>query len=66
MLNSNPVLVAKHFQYRLECLFKDVLLLSGDPVGKILYDAIRIEFQFRGSPHAHCYIVSSGLKTDRF
>ena len=25
-------------------------------MGKILYDAIRIEFQFRGSPHAHCFI----------
>ena len=56
MLNSNPVIVAKHFQCRLECLFKDVLLGCGDPVGKILYDAIRIEFQFRGSPHAHCFI----------
>ena len=32
MLNSNPVVVAKHFQYRLECLFRDVLLGSGDPV----------------------------------
>ena len=44
MLNSNPVVVAKHFQYRSECLFRDVLLGSGDPVGKVLYDAIRIEF----------------------
>ena len=34
MLNSNTVILAKHFQYRLECLFKDVLLESGDPVGK--------------------------------
>ena len=25
-------------------------------MGKILYDAIRIEFQFRGSPNAHCFI----------
>ena len=56
MLNSNPVIVAKHFQHCLECLFKDVLLGSGDPVGKILYDPIWIEFQFRGSPHAHCFI----------
>ena len=56
MLISNPVIVAKHFQYRLECLLKDVLLGSGDPVRKILYDAIKIEFQFRGSPHAHCFI----------
>ena len=56
MLNSNPVIVVKHFQYQLECLFKNVLLGSGYPVGKILFDAIRIEFQFRGSPHAHCFI----------
>ena len=56
MLNSNPVVVAKHFQYRLECLFKDILLGSCDPIGKILYDAIQIEFQFQGSPLAHCFI----------
>ena len=56
MLNSNPVIVGKHFQYRLKCLFKDVLLGSGDPVGKILHDAIRIEFQFKDSPHALCFI----------
>ena len=63
MLNSNPVIVVKHFQYRLECLFKDVLLGSGDPVGRILYDAIRTEFQFRVRD---IHIVSSGLKTVRF
>ena len=51
MLNSNPVVIAKHFQYRLETLFKEVLLGSGEPIGKILYDAIRIEFQFHGSAH---------------
>ena len=56
MLNSNPVVLAKHFQYRSECLFRDFLLGSGDPTGKVLYDAIRIEFQFRDSPHAHCFI----------
>ena len=56
MLNFNPVVAAKHFQYRLECLFKDILLSKSDPIGKLLYYAIRIEFQFRGSPHAHCFI----------
>ena len=56
MLNSNPVVVAKHFQYHLECLFRDVLLGSGDPIGKLLYHAIRIEFQFRGSPRVHCFV----------
>ena len=28
----------------------------GNPVGEVLYHAIRIEFQFRGSPHGHCFI----------
>ena len=66
MLNSNPVVVAKHFQYRLEILFKEVLLGSGEPIGKILYDAIRIEFQFHGSAHAHCFVwvESCPLLTD--
>ena len=56
MLNSNPVVVAKHFQYRIERLFRDILLTENNPIGKTLYHAIRIEFQFRGSPHAHCFI----------
>ena len=66
MVNSNPVVIAKHFQYRLETLFKEVLLGSGEPIGKILYDAIRIEFQFRGSAHAHCFVwvESCQLLTD--
>ena len=56
MLNSNPVVVAKHFQFRLERLFKDLILSTSNPTGKVQYYAIRIEFQFRGSPHAHCFI----------
>ena len=56
MLNSNPVVVAKHFQFRLERLFKDLILSASNPIGKVQYYAIRIEFQFRGSPHAHCFI----------
>ena len=56
MLNSNPVVVAKHFQFRLERLFKDLILSTSNPIGKVQYYAIRIEFQFRGSPYAHCFI----------
>ena len=56
MLNSNPVVVAKHFQFRLERLFKDLILSTSNPIGKVQYYAIRIELQFRGSPHAHCFI----------
>ena len=35
MLNSNPVVVAKRFQYRLECLFRHVLMGSDNPVGEL-------------------------------
>ena len=55
MINLNPVIVAKHFPYRVET-FTEVLLSK--PVGKIVYyafliiiNALRIEFQMRSSPH---------------
>ena len=53
-LNKNPVLVARHFQYRVEIFFK-VIVLHG-PLGKTSYYAIRVEFQVRGSPHIHSFI----------
>lgn len=59
MLNTNPVIVAKHFQYRVETFFKEVLLSKANPIGKIVYYALRIEFQMRGSPHLHALIWTS-------
>ena len=59
LLNLNPVIVAKHFQHRVETFFKDVLLSNVKPIGKIVYYALRIEFQMRGSPHLHSLIVLS-------
>ena len=35
MLNLNPVIVAKHFQYRVET-FREVLLTNTNPIGKIV------------------------------
>ena len=54
VLNSNPVLVARHFQYRVELFFK--LFVVDGPLGKTKYYAIRVEFQVRGSPHIHSFI----------
>jgi len=59
MLNLNPVVVAKHFQYRVETFFKEILLSNSNPIGKIVYYALRIEFQMRGSPHLHALIWTS-------
>ena len=53
-LNKNPVLIAKHFQYRVEMFFK-VIVLDG-PLGKNQCYAIQVEFEVRGSPHIHSFI----------
>ena len=55
ILNKNPVLVTRDFQYRVEIFFK-IIVLDG-PLGKTQYYAIRVEFQVRGSPHIHSFIL---------
>ena len=55
-LKRNPVTAARHFHYRLNVFFQDFLKSSAQPLGEIADYAIRIEFQARGSPHAHCVI----------
>ena len=55
-LKRNPVTAAKHFHYRLTVLFQSFLKSTAKPLGDIADYAIRIEFQARGSPHAHCVI----------
>ena len=54
ILNSNPVLLARHFQYRVEVFFKEIIV--DGPLGKVKHYAIRVEFQVRGSPHIHSLI----------
>jgi hypothetical protein len=55
-IRRNPVAAARHFQYRLNCLFTDFLKSEAHPLGEITDYAVRIEFQQRGSPHAHCVL----------
>ena len=55
-LKRNPVTAARHFQYRLNALFQGFLKSTAKPLGEIVDYAIRIEFQARGSPHAHCVV----------
>ena len=54
LLNNNPVLVARHFQYKAEIFFKDIII--DGPLGKTKYYALRIESQERCSPHVHSFI----------
>ena len=48
-----------NFQYRVDTFFTEVLLSQSNPIGKITYYALRIEFQMRGSPHLHALIWTS-------
>ena len=62
LLNFNPVILAKHFQYRVETFFTEILLTNAHPIGQIVYYALRIEFQMRGSPHLHALIWTSDCR----
>ena len=42
----------RYFQYRLN-VFLMTLKSNANPLGEIVDYAIRVEFQARGSPHAH-------------
>jgi len=53
LLRSNPVTAARHFDHRLQSFFRLFLLSPAEPLGKITHYSYRIEFQQRGSPHAH-------------
>ena len=52
-LRSNPVTAARMFQYRLETFVTTFLKSNANPIGCITEYVIWIEFQARGSPHAH-------------
>ena len=54
-LNSNHVLLGRHFQHRVDVFFKEIIV--NGPLGKVKYYAIRVEFQVRGSPHIHSFLL---------
>ena len=54
------------FQHRLEALFSEYLLSDTHPLGYITDYVIKIKFQMRGSPHAHCLLwIKDALKIDK-
>ncbi len=55
-IRCNPVTAARHYQYRLNTFFQEFLKSPANPLGELVEYAIRIEFQARGSPHAHCLL----------
>ena len=52
-LRSNPVTAARMFQYRLDTFVTTFLKSNAEPIGSVVEYVIQIEFQARGSPHAH-------------
>ena len=57
LLNQNPVLTTRHFQYRVETFFKEIILHKNGPFhGKVENYVIKVEFQARGSPHIYAFI----------
>ena len=54
LLNNNLVLVARHFQYKVEVFFEEIIL--DGHLRKTKYYTICIEFQERGSPYVHSFI----------
>ena len=50
LLNSQPVVLARHFQHRVENFFKEILLIPLSTMGRVIYNATRIELQVRGFP----------------
>ena len=54
LLNSIPVLVAKHFQYQVEVFFKEIIV--DGPSEKVICHAVWVEFQVYGSPHIRCFL----------
>ena len=55
-LQQNPITGVCMFQHRLQSLFSQYLLNDAHPLGHITDYVIKIEFQMRGSPHAHCLL----------
>ncbi|KAJ8049970.1 hypothetical protein HOLleu_02958 [Holothuria leucospilota] len=53
LVRSDPVTCVRFFDHRLQVFINDVLKSELHPIGKIIDSFVRIEFQHRGSPHAH-------------
>jgi hypothetical protein len=53
LISSDPVSVARYFDFRVQQFFSLFLYSQLNPVGKLLDHFYRVEFQHRGSPHIH-------------
>ena len=56
-LRTNPVTAARMFQYRLDTFMITFIKSSAQPIEPVTDFVICIEFQARGSPHAHTLML---------
>ena len=62
---ENPVPVDQMFENRIDSFFRYFLLSKANPLGPICEYIQKIEFQVRGTPHAHCLLwVKDAPKVD--
>ena len=65
-LHQNHITGVGMFQHRVEAFFSEYLLSDTDPLDHITDYVIKIKFQMRGSPHAHCLLwVKDAPKIDK-
>ena len=65
-LCQNPITGVQMFQHRIEAFFFEYLLSDAHPPDHITDYVIKIEFQMRGSPDAHCFLwVKDAPKIDK-
>ena len=65
-LCQNPITGVCMLQHRFEAFSSKYLLSDTHPLGHITDYVIKIEFQMRGSPHAHCLLwVKDASKIDK-
>ena len=55
-LQGEPITCVQVLQLRGETLFSDYILSSEHPLGNVTDHVIKIEFQGRGTSHAHCLL----------
>ena len=53
LMTTNPIVTARHFAHRFQCLSREVIKGTGQPIGEVLDFFWRIKFKLRGSPHVH-------------
>ena len=56
LVQKDPVICSRYFDHSVEEFLNTVLKNSCEPIGKLLDNFYRFEFQQRGSPHIHILV----------